>query len=306
MKKIIPISIFAILLSCTDGDRMDIKNDVTQNEINVIEELMSSSFTDFNLKLKYHLQVTSTNTKIHLTNFTSEIISSQFNANISSTASLIRESNLIQLGLNSNETPFEDLNFDELNTFSQSQKEYLNPFLKRIYSSDETEDVRVNIDDFNNSILQSSLSRVEKIELIYLSSSLKGLANFVDNGGVDILYSTLSSSLLNNQNFRTNGCSVSTRTIFGGAVVGFATGAVAGAYGGATAGTFTVPVLGTAVGAVGFVSGATTALFGDLLLSCFRSTTNVATCSNLDRFGMSKPIACYGDFGPGGSKLGLY
>lgn len=203
--------------------------------------------------------------------------------------------------------------------FSQIQKEMIRQLTKSILDLPDMNQTNGYIESFNSEVLSNAkISDEERLVLIEFSSALQSLINFINNGGVDLIRASLEQYLISVgdiESARILGCSVDTRNVMLGAVVGFASGATWGGITGATAGTFTVPVLGTAVGGIGgavfggawgFASGAIGGVASELLGSCFRPDEpefdgkQDANCNALlDYYGGSisnLPVSCLPSF----------
>jgi hypothetical protein len=99
------------------------------------------------------------------------------------------------------------------------------------------------------------LSQEEKDELYLLGSSALSIANFLMNGGGEIINQELTKAFGDPTNptigGRIQGCSVNTRAMFTDTVVGLTVGAVVG-------------------GASGFVTGALYSVVSQLWQTCWR------------------------------------
>jgi hypothetical protein len=126
------------------------------------------------------------------------------------------------------------------------------------------------------------LSQEEKDELYLLGSSALSIANFLMNGGGEIINQELTKAFGDPTNptigGRIQSCSVNTRAMFTDMVVGLTVGAVGGAYSGAILGTIASPIgaiTGAVSGAVvggasGFVTGALYSVVSQLWQTCWR------------------------------------
>lgn len=195
--------------------------------------------------------------------------------------------------------------------FSNEQMIYIEQFIAQVNLSDDISNAQTAIDYFNNSVERSTLTEDEKIILYGFSASNQSLITFYDNGGIDAAYNEMSQQLgLDPTNGgRVEGCTVSFRSVWLGAVVGGVVTGTTGAIVGATAGTFTVPILGTAVGGIGgavfgftsgFIGGALTSVATELLSTCFRGEPEMdgkidASCELMqERYGFGDlPMICY-------------
>ncbi len=171
----------------------------------------------------------------------------------------------------------------DLSTFeiySEDQLALVQPFVDDLLNEEDLNATKSKAISFQQSVVSSTLSDDEKIQLLTLSTGVISFAEFVEDGGIDLIANELDITYSSNSsNGRVQGCSVSSRNVLASAVVGLAGGAATGGYVGATAGTFTVPILGTAVGGVGgavfggaagFVSGLISGVAAELLTSCGR------------------------------------
>ncbi|GIV36402.1 MAG: hypothetical protein KatS3mg032_0781 [Cyclobacteriaceae bacterium] len=168
----------------------------------------------------------------------------------------------------------------DLSTFeiySEDQLALVQPFVDDLLNEEDLNATKSKAISFQQSVVSSTLSDDEKIQLLTLSTGVISFAEFVEDGGIDLIANELD--IIYSSNGRVQGCSVSSRNVLASAVVGLAGGAATGGYVGATAGTFTVPILGTAVGGVGgavfggaagFVSGLISGVAAELLTSCGR------------------------------------
>ncbi len=173
---------------------------------------------------------------------------------------------------------------DTSRIFNSIQKMYIKTLSRDIASLDNYVDGFSMVTAFRNQITHSKeLEENDKILLLEFASGANALLEFMENDGALAVQRSLQEMLGNSVSIgRTLGCSVEWRSVWAGAVVGLAAGVVYGGIIGATTGTFTVPILGTAVGGVGgavfagawgFTSGAVYGITSNLLTSCFRSGT---------------------------------
>lgn len=163
--------------------------------------------------------------------------------------------------------------------FSSEQLQVLNSFLDRLFETEDYAKVKNLAKEFQNSLTGSYLSEEDRLELYSVGAGIYALADFLEKGGMDLVGEALNvvaEDLSSLQNLR---CRVSSRDVWGGAVIGLAGGAVRGAVIGCAGGTFLFPGLGTATGcvggavfsgALGFIGGAGGAVATSLLLTCFR------------------------------------
>lgn len=140
----------------------------------------------------------------------------------------------------------------EESSFSEAQLKVLTPLINELLdNSDDYNSIRKLARDTNI----SSLSNFEYLEAYTFIQSVLHIADFMEYE-LPNLYKQL-------ENGRIQGCSVSSRNVWAGAVIGFYGGAIRGAFVGGLHGA----VIG---GATGFVYGAASGAAADLLLSCFR------------------------------------
>jgi len=180
------------------------------------------------------------------------------------------------------------------NVISDLQKSYILSLAEDIMEVQNYQQGFALIEMFSKKVDNSlELTQDEKLLMTELIAGSEVLLELIESGDIDELrnnvHSEISYALPGG---RTTGCSVNIREVWLGGVVGLATGAIAGAIAGATVGTVTVPLLGTVTGAVsgavvagftGFVSGVATEVVGDLLGTCFRSTTLVRSFKSCDQ-----------------------
>lgn len=168
-----------------------------------------------------------------------------------------------------------------LGHYSDSQIALAQPFVDKLLSTEDVNSYRFDAISFQESVVASSLTDDEKLELLVLSTSVVAFANFLENGGIERIQAIIANELEANgiPNGKTMGCSIDTRGVLADAVVGLVAGATYGGYVGATTGTFTIPgiltvaggVAGAAAGgAFGFVTGALEGIASNLLQTCGR------------------------------------
>jgi hypothetical protein len=167
-------------------------------------------------------------------------------------------------------------------TFNSAQITIADQFINVLLAIEDLSQVGGVVRNFNIQVLNSNLTQEEKDELLLLSSAALNLGNFFMNGGTDIIYQEMVVVFgdPSNPSFggRVQGCSVDTRTVWHGAVLGLTGGAIRGAFVGAAGGSV-APGVGTVSGAlsgaviggaIGFVEGAIMGGIGSLLYTCFR------------------------------------
>lgn len=161
--------------------------------------------------------------------------------------------------------------------YTPAQVELIEPLVDQLMAEDFLNTADQVITNFNQSVINSDLTDEQKFELFSIGAASLASADFLNNGGIELIASELNITY--SSNGRVMGCSVSSRNVLASAVVGLAGGAATGGYFGATAGTFTVPILGTAIGGVGgavfggaagFVGGLISGVAAELLTSCGR------------------------------------
>lgn len=172
----------------------------------------------------------------------------------------------------------------DLSTFeiySEEQLALVQPFVNDLLNEENINEAKSKAISFQHSVINSTLTDDEKLQLLSVSTGVISFAEFVENGGIEEVQNILSEELgtEGSPNGRVMGCSVDMRDVWAGAVVGAGVGAVSGGYTGATAGTVAFPIVGTVTGAVsgavvggafGFVSGALTSVAASLITSCGR------------------------------------
>lgn len=141
------------------------------------------------------------------------------------------------------------------------QIELAQPFIDKVWNIESTNGVADMVDSYESAVLASSLTDRQKWELITIGESVRVAAEFVDEGGMSIVYNTVAQSAQTDAVYdlsrrpRTpdpNSLTcIQIRTLMQGAVFSGFVGAGVGGFIGATAGSFTVPIIGTATGAVG-------------------------------------------------------
>lgn len=125
------------------------------------------------------------------------------------------------------------------------------------------------------------LTYTEQVDLMALVNGIRMTSDMIDNGIAEDLGDLIEDAgyIQEGDPNARMGCSINTREVLIGGVVGFMYNGAVGFYTGCTAGTFTVPILGTATGCVGgavigaaggFVGGALTTMAGQLIATCFR------------------------------------
>lgn len=191
------------------------------------------------------------------------------------TASYIKV-NLLEARINSR------ISGDDYSTFNEAQLVFADNFISNLLAINDLSEVGGIVRNFHISVTNSSLSLEEKDELHLLGSSALSIADFLMNGGGEIIMQEMVNAFGDPTNptigGRIQGCSVNTRAMFSDAVLGLTAGALGGAWRGAVVGTVGSPV-GTVAGAVsgavvggatGFVLGALTSVGSQLLQTCWR------------------------------------
>lgn len=147
----------------------------------------------------------------------------------------------------------------DLSFLTTEQKALTLPFLTAILNQDNLSAVSMTADNFNKDIIQSTLSDLQKYQLLTLGTAVKV--------GIRIIEENASQSTKPSAKVDVKGALQS-------GVQGLVVGAVYGCYVGATGGTVAFPLLGTATGCVGgavlagatgFISGVVGSIVGDLL-----------------------------------------
>jgi hypothetical protein len=142
---------------------------------------------------------------------------------------------------------------DDYSTFNEAQLVFADNLITNLLAINDLSEVGGIVRNSQISVTNSSLSQEEKDELYLLGSSALSIANFLMNGGGEIINQELTNAFGDPTNptigGRIQGCSVNTRAMFTDTVVGLTVGAVGGAYSGATLGTIASPI-GTITGAV--------------------------------------------------------
>ena len=115
----------------------------------------------------------------------------------------------------------EFLEIEQGKLFSSQQMALLLPFLNEIERIEKIEIAKELANNFQEIILNSSLTNYEKTQLLSLSSGTIAFADFVLNGGIETLYSILVEEGLQieGENFRFRNCSINMREVWAGALV---------------------------------------------------------------------------------------
>jgi hypothetical protein len=147
----------------------------------------------------------------------------------------------------------------DLSYLTEEQKTLTVPFLNSILNQDDLSAASLTADNFNNLVMQSTLSDLQKYQLLTIGTAVKaGIKVIQDN--------TAKSSRI--------AARVDVKGALQSGVIGLASGAVGGCYTGATGGTVAFPGLGTATGclggaviggALGFIGGVVGSIAQDLL-----------------------------------------
>lgn len=173
-------------------------------------------------------------------------------------------------------------NINQFETFTSKQKEIAKPFIENLLQIENMSVAKKLAKDFQNNVVEISISDNEKLELFALGSATIALADFLDSNQSDIIYEVLDNEL--NGSYKTNanarlakGCKISAKNVLAGGVVGLAVGGVKGGMAGCAGGTVVFLGLGTATGcvggaviggALGFIEGALASAAAELLTSC--------------------------------------
>ena len=188
---------------------------------------------------------------------------------------MFEESRIIDEELNSRVLNF-DLTY--YSGFNQAQKSIAQPFVNNILNNVfNSYQANSYVTNFNNQVINSTLSEEEKLELLSLSSATSSLGVFIDNNGVQLMSNFIQT--LGYEPYRLQGCSVSFRNVWTSGVVGFFGGGISGGVIGCGGGTVVLPGVGTVTGCVGgavfgatygFVSGSVAGVASELISTCFR------------------------------------
>ena len=186
---------------------------------------------------------------------------------------------------------------DTTSVFNDLQKQFISDLTNEITSQPEISQGASILEQFNDEVIsENDLTEEEKLVLLEFSAGIASLVTFVEDGGIDNMRSSLEEQLIASGNVeaaRRLSCSIDPRAVLISGVVSFAGGAIWGAHAGATAGTFTVPILGTAVGAIGgavfggasgFVGGVLYGIAAELLSTCFRSVSLRPTPEDCEQY----------------------
>ncbi|TAE02149.1 MAG: glycine zipper family protein [Bacteroidetes bacterium] len=150
---------------------------------------------------------------------------------------------------------------DVWKNYSTEQQALLIPFYNRLQTIVDVADAEPIVVDLSSQIEASNLDDAEKEQLRSFAGGVLALVTFINEGGIDDVQNVLGA--LNNNNGLQARCSISSRTVLIGAVVGSGLGAIKGAFAGG--------IYGAAFGgAWGFVSGAATSIVGQLIATCGR------------------------------------
>ncbi|GIV38292.1 MAG: hypothetical protein KatS3mg033_0092 [Thermonema sp.] len=179
---------------------------------------------------------------------------------------------------------YKDEYFIDLSTFdvyNERQLVLLQPFIDNIMNESDMNKVKSEAIAFQLSVINSTLSNNEKVQILSLTTCIISFVEFIEGGGIEKVQEILAEEMEAKpfSNGRNMGCSVNTRSVLAGAVVGFMQGAIGGCYAGAAGGTVTFPIVGTVTGcvsagmvggAIGFATGAVTGIITELITSCGR------------------------------------
>lgn len=172
----------------------------------------------------------------------------------------------------------ETVNLSTFGIYSESQLDLLQPFIDDFLIEENLQTVKSKAISFEQTIIYSSLSENEKIQLLAVSTGVISFAEFVQNGGIEEIQKILAEELgIDSSNARVMGCKVDVKSVAAGAVVngvlvggaglktGCAGGMVAGPIG-AASGCVGGAVMGFATGFMwGIIGGTATSL----LTTCF-------------------------------------
>jgi len=146
--------------------------------------------------------------------------------------------------------------------YSEGQKTLLSSLYENIKAINDVNDAQLVAENFSETVEASSLSENEKEQLRGIAGGVLALVTFINEGGIDTIQDQLVN--INGGSGMLQGrCSVSSRSVLIGAVVGF--------FGGAGYGFWVGGVHGAVMGgAWGFGSGAVTTIAAELIATCGR------------------------------------
>lgn len=171
---------------------------------------------------------------------------------------------------------------DDYGTFNEAQLVFADDFIFKLLAINDLSEVGRIVRNFHISVTNSSLSQEEKDELHLLGSSALSVADFLMNGGVEVIMQEMVNAFGDPTNptigGRIQGCSINSKEVFKEGVKGLVKGAIGGAFYGASGGTVAIPGIGTVTGAVsgavfggayGFVAHSVESMATQLFWSCF-------------------------------------
>lgn len=137
-----------------------------------------------------------------------------------------------------------------------------NNFINQVWDLESTAGIHSIVDRYESLVAASSLTENQKYELFSIGESVRVTAEFLDNGGRDLIYGHVVANLPPDEPIPVEATEVGgkggsgescikVKGVMQGAVLSGFGGAVTGGYIGCTAGSFTIPVVGTATGCVG-------------------------------------------------------
>jgi hypothetical protein len=141
-------------------------------------------------------------------------------------------------------------------------------FINQVWDVESTSGLHQMVDQYENQIAYSALSEEEKFELFTIGESVRVTAEFLDNGGEELVYAYVVANLPPGEPIPARGkdpC-IEIKDVMQGAVWAGFGGAMVGGFYGCTVGTFTIPIAGTATGCVGgAVFGFAEGFFGGVI-----------------------------------------
>lgn len=151
---------------------------------------------------------------------------------------------------------------------TEQQIDLSDDFINQVWNAEGT-DIYASIDAYENKIALSSLTEEEKFELLTIAESIRALAEFLENGGIDLVYEQVLASLPPGTVIPegiVRGSCIEIKNIMQGAVYTGFVGMIAGTIVGCKVGMIVIPIAGTAHGCVGgAVFGFTRGFFGAAL-----------------------------------------
>jgi hypothetical protein len=164
----------------------------------------------------------------------------------------------------------------DFSSFSQAQLDIAFPFMDQLYEIEDPSLVSDAVYNFATIVANSSLTDYEKLDLYSLGAAADETVNFIVNGGIEIVYESLSP-YYGEISGRAKACSIDFKSVWRGAVIGFFSGGVTGGVAGCLGGTVVLPVIGTATGCVGgavfgaaggFTAGALSGIAQEVVFKC--------------------------------------